>query len=344
MNPAGALELRAEWLCGHIGSISIANGRPRAARMLVGRTPDEARRLAPLLFSLCGHAQGAACEAATAAALGEAEAADAVAERAVAAECAQEHLWRLLLDWPLLFGRAPEREAFAALHRLLRRAEIDPASADEAGQRIEQDVAAALSTDGLLDRLLLAGWRATGPAVPLLPRLDAAQWAEQLGGVPADAFCAYPQIDGQAHETGPLARHANHARVAALLAGGERIAARFLASLFELSDCVRRLCRSGGEPRLIDAASIRPGCGVAIVETARGLLLHAASVKDGTITDYAIVAPTEWNFHPAGAFMREAGDWQASDVEAARRRLAALALSLDPCVGFEIKLMEPSNA
>ncbi|WP_319381231.1 hypothetical protein, partial [Thiomicrorhabdus sp.] len=36
------------------------------------------------------------------------------------------------------------------------------------------------------------------------------------------------------------------------------------------------------------------------VETARGRLYHLAHVESGKVTDYAICAPTEWNFHPDG--------------------------------------------
>ena len=34
-------------------------------------------------------------------------------------------------------------------------------------------------------------------------------------------------------------------------------------------------------------------------------LLHLMQVKDGRVGRYVIVAPTEWNFHPQGAFVGE---------------------------------------
>lgn len=43
-----------------------------------------------------------------------------------------------------------------------------------------------------------------------------------------------------------------------------------------------------------------PGVGRALVETARGLLLHEITLDGDRIADYVIVAPTEWNFHPRG--------------------------------------------
>jgi hypothetical protein len=60
---------------------------------------------------------------------------------------------------------------------------------------------------------------------------------------------------------------------------------------------------------------------------------------------YVIVAPTEWNFHPQGAFVREITGYHASsvaDTELAARRLA---LALDPCVAYEVIVNEvASNA
>ena len=78
--------------------------------------------------------------------------------------------------------------------------------------------------------------------------------------------------------------------------------------------------------------------GLATVETARGLLLHRACVRDECVVDYQIVAPTEWNFHPGGALVRglEGID---SDDERGLLRSARLAVhALDPCVGFRIEV------
>jgi hypothetical protein len=46
--------------------------------------------------------------------------------------------------------------------------------------------------------------------------------------------------------------------------------------------------------------SLAPGVGRALVETARGLLMHEIVLDGERIADYFIVAPTEWNFHPQG--------------------------------------------
>ncbi|MCB1966471.1 MAG: nickel-dependent hydrogenase large subunit, partial [Candidatus Accumulibacter sp.] len=86
----------------------------------------------------------------------------------------------------------------------------------------------------------------------------------------------------------------------------------------------------------LDAAMVAEGCGLARVETARGTLLHRIELDGERVASYRIVAPTEWNFHPRGAFVREITGRRVAtraEAELAARRLA---LSLDPCVSFAV--------
>ncbi|HCX34082.1 MAG TPA: hypothetical protein DHV08_11360, partial [Rhodocyclaceae bacterium] len=80
------------------------------------------------------------------------------------------------------------------------------------------------------------------------------------------------------------------------------------------------------------------GCGMAAVETARGVLMHRVDLEDGRVSRYRIVAPTEWNFHPQGAFVRGLAGTPASDTGEAHRAAALLAHALDPCVACEIRV------
>ncbi len=148
MTLTGQLLIEAEWNGRSVPVARAQNSRPPAARLLVGRPVDEALARVPALFALCGRAQTLTARAAVAAARGEAapdEAARTAAERAIAAEAAQEHLWRLLLDWPALFGIEPRRGRFAELHRQLARvAGNDADGAREVGGQILDLVAAEL--------------------------------------------------------------------------------------------------------------------------------------------------------------------------------------------------------
>lgn len=368
-----ALLLRATLDGAQVSRIDIDNRRPQAARLLIGRDPDEAVAMVPRLFALCSCAQGIAARLACSAALGEAPPLDAAAiERQLAAEAAHEHLWRLLLDWPPLFGLQPRRNRYAELHRRLARP-LDVDAAYALGGDLLDLVAGELlagffralreprnlaefveraSSGGDLGSILAemiaigAAEEPAGGVCPLLPALDATRWAARFGGLPDDAFCRLPTVDGAPAETGPLARHATSPLVALLLDHGHRISARLFAKVLDVADCGSRLRRPRADevPALADAASPAPGLGLAGVETARGLLMHGVRIVDGRIADYVICAPTEWNFHPDGAFVREGSGWHAASAESARLRLQALALALDPCVGFRIELEEVAHA
>ncbi|QID16861.1 hypothetical protein G3580_03955 [Nitrogeniibacter mangrovi] len=360
MTPA-PLQLIARCAAGRITGVSARNGRPFAAALLCGHAPERAADMAGALFSLCGVAQRQAVLAACAAARGTARPVDAAAGRAVLLESAQWDLWRLLLDWPAWAGLPPERARFTALHRALGQA-ADARSAAACGQMVLDFVAEALpgaddgagsssvrceAGGGLVGRILAAlpsdaSNAAADAPVAGLPPLSAAGFVAALPhDWPDAAFCRSPHLSGRVYETGALARHAGHPFVAGRLARGERIAARLAARVVALAACGRRL-RDGvseaddGVP--IDATPLPDGGGLAKVETARGVLLHAVRLDGARVADYAIVAPTEWNFRPLGAFEHEAAACVGLAPDAARRRLEALALALDPCVSFDVRV------
>lgn len=97
-------------------------------RMLAGRPVAEALSLVPMLFSLCGTAQGVAAARACEAAAGivPAGAQQAARELLVLGEMVASHAWQLAIEWPRLLEEAPDpgvllgvRRAVAALPRAL---------------------------------------------------------------------------------------------------------------------------------------------------------------------------------------------------------------------------------
>ena len=56
------------------------------------------------------------------------------------------------------------------------------------------------------------------------------------------------------------------------------------------------------------------------------------------VTDYVIVAPTEWNFHPDGAFAQDMRGLEERDAERLQQLAHIEALSLDPCVAYEVEM------
>jgi hypothetical protein len=336
-----------------VTSVDIVSTRPQAAAVLAGKTPEQAIRLAPLLFSLCGGAQGVAAQAALLAAQGgEPDARQLAAWAAtVRREAASEHLWHLMLAWPPLCGLGNLEREYAVCRRRLQHAE----SGEEHAAVLEGILTSMLlgmppgdwlklgaderdawlqGSPGLGALLLRAVGEVAGTAPALLPPASAGDWLALEQEMCTPAFCAAPTWQGEPREAGALSRRYGHARVSPLLAAGRNIEARLAARLVELAQWA---CSETGEARdWADAARCADGAGLARVETARGMLLHRARVEQGLIAEYAVVAPTEWNFHPQGAYAREALLIAATDD--AERKARMLALSLDPCVACEVEL------
>jgi hypothetical protein len=187
----------------------------------------------------------------------------------------------------------------------------------------------------------LCGWlsaaAALGRSMPLLLRPLPAPTCEatlaRLGTAMAQEphFCARPEYRAAAAETGPWAR--------ALPATGAGTWERDVWDL--LAARMQELAAlATGEVALAHGA-VRLGDGeaVAFTEMSRGLVLHwvklrAASLPAGAtvVEDYRVVAPTEWNFHPAGALASELSDpsWEG-------QRLRLLVQAFDPCVDVDME-------
>lgn len=363
MNLEGAVKVSARLRAGHVNDVSILRQRPLLAnRLLAGRTPDEALRLLPNVFSICGRAQSIVAAAALEAAAGQ-PAARAVLERRgreLAAETAAEHAFRLLLDWPALLGGAGEPELLSRIRSLLL-------SAPESG------TAWGVARDAVI--AVIEGRMLGSPLDPWLEQFSAAEWlqwarrggtptAQTLGALAAlppwvgaetaplsrprptqylegiglraladEGFCAAPVLDDAPAECGAFVRCRLHPAVRDL-ARRDRITARAFARLAEFALLLRENSAAGW----VESASPAAGIGVGVGEMARGLLVHALRLEQGRIAQYAIVAPTEWNFHPQGALRAELEGRPVGNAAEGRQALAWAAATLDPCVALEVEL------
>ena len=99
----------------------------------------------------------------------------------------------------------------------------------------------------------------------------------------------------------------------------------------ELSVVVKSLLSDG--PDLINIFV----SGNAIVETARGLLMHEVTLENDRVSEYWIVAPTEWNFYPQGLLACWMRQRRYRDEAQLRDFVAHAVAALDPCVGWELK-------
>lgn len=313
----GCVRLRLAVVDGRIGAVAVASERPAVAPALRGRPADEAVRLVPLLFALCGKAQGRAAALALAAARGEQ--CPLHVDAAIEAEVMREHLWRWLLDLPPLLGTVAMRDEFVAAAGWVASGQRSQLAALLDGPQIEA-----------LCQRLVAAEDLGAAASHRLPAMDAqaslAPWPQFDAG-----FCRLPHWHGAAAETGALARQQGRAAVT-----GKAFAARWLARLAELRDWANGSTKVGAGGTA-SAVQVAPGRGRALVETARGLLMHEIALDGECIADYFIVAPTEWNFHPQGPLAGWLIGRDATDRAAANGFVARAVAALDPCVRWELE-------
>jgi hypothetical protein len=367
MTPEGELVVHLVWDGACVCEARVRSERPRAARVLVGRCAEEAPALAGQLYAICARSQAVAAAAAVRSArCGDDAGQSLAAETRVYAETVHEHLWRLFIDWPRLAGVAPRGDAMGSARRVLNpllegetgaRARAAAALAELTAREVYGCTPAAWLAISGLDKLTVWSRDAATPATALcaglfcelppaytIPLLPTADEAMLRAGIVAELeaepdYELAPHWRGQAHETGPLARMARHPAVAAVLAAhGAGVHARAVARLAELAEAIERLAGRAPAPARQGGFAIGEGAGVGWVETARGLLVHRAVLAGDRIADYRIVAPTEWNFHPAGAFARGVLAIDAGSEAELDRRARWLAASLDPCVALRLEI------
>jgi hypothetical protein len=234
-----------------------------------------------MLFAVCGGAQRAAAVSALAAAGATDVDADAVRDtNGVALETIQEHIWRLLIDWPQAMGGVPNATPVAAVrHRIAVAARAadgratlgDPPAMRELGAELSGLAAQAIygmppaAWVELATLEALDAWTARGATscaallgamlseMPTLGRSDVrlmpVPTREALLDVVVSAqdgdrdFERSPTWAGVPVETGVLARTARHPIVAALiLRNGHAVATRYVARLVDLAWSLLGIC------------------------------------------------------------------------------------------------------
>lgn len=146
----GRVRLSLHVLDGVVSAAEVVCDRPAVARLLRGQQADQAVALVPLIYSLCGKAQGIAARAALAAARGKPGAAHVDAE--ALAEAAREHAWKLFVDWPKQLALAADEAFFVRLQRASPEQRKDVAR-ELAAHPLPAAMTALLGT-GDIDRLL----------------------------------------------------------------------------------------------------------------------------------------------------------------------------------------------
>ncbi len=343
----------------HDGSIvdaRIALQRPAIARRLVlGQCYDQVPARLALVYHVCANAHRAAAHHACAAALGE-NPSTSDQTWAVLRECAFEHVWRWWIEWPKALQKEPDFASMRTL-RACQAEDFCPTLArlmettllrEPPAVWLKKDLAALLAwaerTDTVpaswlrqhLKQHMLENEDPGATNAPFLPSVAA--WNEHLAHTLAlrmcdeSTFCLYPHWQGTPRQTGTLARCASHPIMTAWRQRfGSGIGARVLARLVELALIATSPQRVAAA--MVRAFTVASGVGLALVETARGVLCHLAQLdRDGVVADYAVLAPTEWNFHPQGVLTTASRSATLSPALG-----PWLVRSLDPCVAFTLE-------
>ncbi|MDK1493904.1 nickel-dependent hydrogenase large subunit [Sinorhizobium sp. 7-81] len=348
-------------------SVSVkANRLKGLTYIFVGRRPEEAPALAPQVFSLCGFAQSVAARLAVlnAADLAMNDEERAGASAGMLAERIFETLRALILHWPTplpapLAAAAGKhlREALAASKAIIAEVKaqrIDRSHLAVATERLSAAVT-ALGIPGQGDAPLSGtAWAAmlrdvendhtfTGRSPDALTIKDDAEVVVRLCNEPG--YADLPHLFGRVAETGAYARFAPAGFVPASHLA-QRLRARTADVYISLSQLMA-LARTGefDWTRLASSGPTPRQGGYGAVECARGRLYHQAEIgDDGRLSAYRILAPTEWNFHPAGPFVETLVSSSIGSNEAAVRSVSRLAVLFDPCVAFEIDVREVGDA
>jgi coenzyme F420-reducing hydrogenase alpha subunit len=348
----GALQVAVRVREGRVSAVRIVSPRKNIAPVFVGRLPEEAAVLAKNLFSLCPAAQSLAAEAAGEAALGKTP--DPARQRRRSSRLLSERFGEMLraslLDWPQ--DDPPETESLSDLREILAALRAMPESDEEPAffGPLEQ----ASRRLGLRDFRQGNGFFARQWAEVAV---DETHWrlrdvqAEFLRASDDEAvaqamiepkFALSPELAGRCVETGASARQGGAAFVNSL---SGRLAARY-ADMAATLDVLAALV-AGGEAQdgLLAARNVGPRKGFSAVDSARGRLYHALRLDGaGRIVDYRIVAPTEWNFHPDGPFVRLLLGATIGNGALARRRVERLAFVFDPCIAVGVEIREAAHA
>ena len=106
----------------HVARADIHSTRPlQASQVMVGKSPEEALSLIPLMYNVCGIAQARTALRAIQdqLAISPNPAAEIARDMLVLVENAREHLFRVLVDWPRLFELDQDQQPLPLLGRLI---------------------------------------------------------------------------------------------------------------------------------------------------------------------------------------------------------------------------------
>jgi len=180
-------------------------------------------------------------------------------------------------------------------------------------------------------------WRELGRCqVEGLPILEPEQLHELLQD---DDFVVHPQWLDSCRETTSCSRVESTLLQQLRDQYGNGLLVRMVARLTEIAQLSVNLFPAPNEAGPAASGDVKnPGIGQ--VAAARGQLVHRVELQEGLVTNYQILAPTEWNFHPRGLVAAALATLEGDATEVGRKA-RLLIDAIDPCVGYELTIKDP---
>ncbi len=344
--------------------------------LLRGKTPDRVLDLIPALYSVCGIAQSHAAVTALemASEIPVATSTAQCRQALTAMETLREHGLRIALDWPFFLhatADAAQIRALMPMTGLLSDCLFEAGQAFRLGAKARPAINDAEKIIGAAETLLedlifgepldtwktrtdwkaILDWAGGGATVAarLISFVASAGWLAVGSGVlrPFDSVSASSasEIDAlgpagtdKMPETTVLARTIHHPLFSGKTCHG--LASRLVARLVELAHLppqIRALV-NGAAHLPNPQTPTRKNFGIAMIEAARGTLIHAVHLKEGRIADYRIIPPTYWNFGTNGVAARCLTDLVADSDDALMRQAQLIVNAIDPCVAHDVRL------
>ena len=312
-------------------AVRVSWPRMEAERLFIGQSVAQAEAMTPLLFTLCARAQSLAARLVLQQAAGQHATASDEQRATLTLEATRETLRKLLLDWSQAFDGAPAAAEWTAQWRTaqdlpslrsLAEAFVYGEDCQHWLQRGEDGWQAWWQQGNTAPARWLAALSQALPGCRLLPALA----ADTLAGTLADWLRpGGPVWQGQAREVSALAREAE--QLPGLLQQGLYPRARLLARLLQLARWLT------GTQQLQASAACLPDGALALVETARGPLLHLAALDaTGRISRYRVLPPTLWHAHPEGVLRVSLGFLATAPAAEWQRQISLI----DPCVAYSV--------
>jgi hypothetical protein len=160
----------------------------------------------------------------------------------------------------------------------------------------------------------------------------------------AEEFVNKPIMSGLSFETGSLVTSQNHPLLQDMIKRvGHGVLVRYIARLIDLAKVpqhMRGLLENSQESTEVECSlfSQKKGSAVAGLDTARGRLHHAITLKGNMVTDYKILSPTQWNFHESSVAVACLRDLKINNRNNIQAGAECIIRAIDPCVNFEVRV------